>query len=259
MPQAPQWTFGRFVWHELVTPDMARSQAFYAELLGWQYQSFPGGAPYQMILAGGLPQAGMLAPGGGGPDAGPGQVMGYVSTPDLDAAARAAASAGGEVLVPPLEVPGVGRLAVLADPGGASFSLLRSAGGDAPERPQPAAGEFCWDELVCAEGDLDRTRRFYVAVLGWTLRPADGPVPAAFESDGRPRAALTADPQAVSSHWRSYVAVEALPGARDRVQRLGGRVLVPQCRVGARGVGAIIEDCTGTPLGLVARSAGTPG
>ncbi len=137
MTKAPQWTFGRFVWHELSTPDMARSQAFYSELLGWKYQSFSGGSdPYHLILVDGAPLGGLVA----GDTT---QLMAYVSVPDVDAAAAAtAAGGGGTVLVHPLEVPGVGRLSVLADAGGAAFSILHNTRGRRP-RPAPPDGAVC--------------------------------------------------------------------------------------------------------------------
>jgi len=47
------YTPGRFVWHELMTPDVEKSKGFYAELLGWTFQAMPmPGMDYTMVMSG---------------------------------------------------------------------------------------------------------------------------------------------------------------------------------------------------------------
>jgi predicted enzyme related to lactoylglutathione lyase len=245
MSKGPHWTFGRFVWHELSTPDMARSQAFYSELLGWKYQSFSGGSdPYQLILVNGTPQGGLVA-------GDTSQLMPYVSVPDVDAAAAATVAGGGEVLVHPLEVPGVGRLAVLADAGGAAFSILRNSGGDVPDQGPPRPGQFAWHQLECPAGATGAAAGFYAAVLGWAIRSGGESAPFQFRSGPRSCAGLTPSPTAAKSRWLGYLAVDDLPAARQRATRLGGRVLVEQLPIADRGTGALIADNLGTVFGLM--------
>jgi uncharacterized protein len=244
MTKAPHWTFGRFVWHELSTPDMARSQAFYSELLGWKYQSFSGGSdPYHLILVDGAPLGGLVA----GDTT---QLMAYVSVPDVDAAAAATAAGGGTVLVPPLEVPGVGRLSVLADAGGAAFSILHNTGGDAPDRPL-RTGQFAWHQLECSTDATHAATGFYAAVLGWTLSAGGGSgAPIVFRAGDRPCAGLSPSP-AASSRWFGYLAVDDVPAARQRALRLGGKVLAEQVPVGNGRTGALLADSLGTGFGLM--------
>ena len=214
MTKAPQWTFGRFVWHELSTPDMARSQAFYSELLGWKYQSFSGGSdPYHLILVDGAPLGGLVA----GDTT---QLMAYVSVPDVDAAAAATAGGGGgTVLVHPLEVPGVGRLAVLADAGGAAFSILHNSGGDAPDRPL-RTGQFAWHQLECSADATHAAAGFYAAVLGWSISAGGGNgAPIVFRAGDRPCAGLSPSPAASAAagwatwRWTTFQLLASAPSA----------------------------------------------
>jgi predicted enzyme related to lactoylglutathione lyase len=245
MSKGPQWTFGRFVWHELSTPDMARSQTFYSELLGWKYQSFSGGSdPYQVILVDGAPRGGLVA-------GDTGQLMAYVSVPDVDRAATATAASGGTVLLHPVEVPGVGRLAVLADAGGAAFSILRNAGGDTPDPGPARPGQFAWHQLECPPEAADAAVGFYAAVLGWAIEPAAETGPVVFRAGDRTRAGLAPSGAVAGSRWLAYLAVDDLPAARQRALRLGGEVLVAEHPAGDR-TGALIADNLGTVFGLVA-------
>jgi predicted enzyme related to lactoylglutathione lyase len=225
---------------------MARSQAFYSELLGWKYQSFSGGSdPYQLILVDGAPRGGLVA-------GDTSQLMAYVSVPDVDRAATATATSGGTVLVHPVEVPGVGRLAVLADAGGAVFSILRNAGGDTPEAGAAPPGHFAWHQLECPPEAADAAVGFYAAVLGWKVTAANRTGPVVFRAGDRARAGLAPSGAAAGSRWLAYLAVDDLPAARQRALRLGGEVLVAEHPAGG-GTGALIADNLGTVFGLVSR------
>lgn len=119
-------------WNELVSADTAASREFYAELLGWSAREVPaaGGGTYTLFSENGSEVAGMLAP----PDetwaaaAGAPRWFAYMAVEDIDAAAARAAELGGAVLRPPFDIPGVGRIAIVADPAGAAFGLLQAGG-----------------------------------------------------------------------------------------------------------------------------------
>jgi uncharacterized protein len=255
--RAPTWSFGRFVWHDIVTSDLERSRRFYAGLFGWRYQDLQvGSASYLMILGPGGPQGGLMPAAHLDPGRGTGgQVMAFLSVADVDRAARAATAEGGQVLSAPFEVPGMGRLAVLADSGGASFSVIHSAVGDAPPAP-PRSGTFCWEQLHSRHPV--RARRFYQSVVGWQL----GPAPGAHEVQqftvgpaGRTKAAASlagtrrAD-SADGDRWLSYVLVPDRAAACDRVRQLGGKV-GETVRAGRLGTLTVFEDDLGIPLGLL--------
>ncbi|MGN9809208.1 VOC family protein [Micromonospora sp. BQ11] len=119
---------GRPAWYEYMTSSPTEADRFLADALAL-HATVPPGAPddsYALLVAGGRPVAGRLAlpP----PLAGvlPTGWMVYVAVADPDEAAERAGSRGGRVVVPPNDVL-TGRVAALADPAGAVFTVIRPA------------------------------------------------------------------------------------------------------------------------------------
>jgi predicted enzyme related to lactoylglutathione lyase len=120
-----------FVWHELMSTDPKQSEEFYQRVAGVSVTPMgdESGA-YQMLLVGGQPVGGIAGPRldqegwpSGGPEA---HWIAYLGMDDVDAAVRTAQELGGQVLLPPVDVPGMGRAAVLRDPQGAAFGIFAS-------------------------------------------------------------------------------------------------------------------------------------
>ena len=252
---------GRFVWHDLVTSDVDGAKAFYAELLGWTYESFtgPDGAPapegmppYPMIVAGAgsTPQGGMMTaqlPGI------PPHWIGHVALPDADAVVERAKAAGGSVLFGPFDIPGVGRNVLVGDPQRAAFGVISFAGEgmSVPEGDRPA-GSFVWDELVTT--DVAGAREFYAGVTGWGARDWDGPVPYAMFTAGDATAAgLMARPPEMQAPpaWIAYVNVDDVDAAAAKVKALGGVIHAGPFPVPTIGRIAVIGDPQGAVLGLI--------
>jgi uncharacterized protein len=111
-------------WNELLTADPDAALAFYTSAFGYSVESMPMGdaGTYHLLLAKGLRRAGVMA----SPQAGmPANWLPYVAVDDADASAAQAATLGGKVLVPPRDIPGVGRFSVLSDPVGAVVAVFR--------------------------------------------------------------------------------------------------------------------------------------
>ena len=118
-------THGVFSWNELTTSDPAAAAAFYSQLFGWRVSDpMPEMGDYHLATLGDTMVAGIMAPP---PDSAPmpPQWGSYVTVDDADQAAERAVALGGKVLVPPMDVPTVGRMAVLQDPQGAVFSVMK--------------------------------------------------------------------------------------------------------------------------------------
>ena len=227
----------RFIWYELMTSDADSAIAFYTDVVGWTAEDHPGSTPdghrYTILSAPDGPIGGvmqltddMLAGG-----ARPGW-LGYVGVADADAAADAVSAAGGSVLMPPADIPGVGRFAMVADPGGAPFYLMKPMpAGDVQPPPEPhARGTVGWHELYSAIGQ-ERAFAFYSALFGWeTLEEMDmGPMGTyrIFGADGVPMGGMMDKPANVpASAWGFYVHVEALDAAADRISSGGGKLLM---------------------------------
>jgi predicted enzyme related to lactoylglutathione lyase len=116
---------GTFTWTELSTRDTAAAETFYTTTFGWTAESSDaGGMAYTEYKVGDLSVAGMMAPGPDQPAGTPAYWMPYFAVADPDKAAGEASALGGTTLAGPMDFPG-GRLAILRDPQGAVFGVLR--------------------------------------------------------------------------------------------------------------------------------------
>jgi hypothetical protein len=116
---------GVFVWDELGTTDADGAQRFYEEVFGWTTNDMgPDYGGYRVFNRGETGIAGAMTL----PDAtfSP-HWQPYVAVEDPDAVVAKAGELGGSTLAAPMDVPNVGRLAVLQDPQGATFGILKPA------------------------------------------------------------------------------------------------------------------------------------
>ena len=118
---------GALAWVELATRDTGRAQQFYTGLFGWKAEAWPGAEmPYTMFGDDEGPTAGLFEM----PkemEGAPPHWMPYFAVEDADATAARARELGGTVVMGPQDIPEVGRFAVLRDPQGGVFSIIRMA------------------------------------------------------------------------------------------------------------------------------------
>ncbi len=125
---------GTFCWDELMTTDPDAAGKFYAAVFGW--------APFSVDMGGGMTYTLFHRPGTHAPDGKPvgagGMMksppgvphsfwMAYVAVEHADRASEKAAKLGGKVMVPPTDIPNVGRFACWSDPQGAGIAVLAPA------------------------------------------------------------------------------------------------------------------------------------
>ncbi|MBE0477244.1 MAG: VOC family protein [Coriobacteriia bacterium] len=119
------------VWHELMSSDPEGAQTFYEDVVGLKAEPLEHAPfPYTVWLRDGEPLGGLVPPQEGQEGWPSGPLPHWVSsfaTPDIDRAVETAGSLGGEVLVPPTEIPRFGKAAVLRDPEGAVFGVFQKA------------------------------------------------------------------------------------------------------------------------------------
>jgi len=122
-------TPGAFSWSELTTPDPAAAARFYGEVLGWTVKEpDPNMGGYRVVSVGGQGVAGIMAPPPGAPPMPPHWGC-YVTVGNVDNTLERVQALGGTVLVPPMDVPTVGRMAVFKDPQGAILNIIQYAMG----------------------------------------------------------------------------------------------------------------------------------
>jgi predicted enzyme related to lactoylglutathione lyase len=117
---------GEFCWNELVTNSVPAAKKFYSGLLGWKTKPFGKGAVDYTIIFKGKDKPGGIGGMMKCPQPGnPAQWIPYILVDDVDATVKKAGKLRGNVCVPPFDVPTVGRIAVLSDPQGAAFGIIK--------------------------------------------------------------------------------------------------------------------------------------
>lgn len=116
---------GSMVWHEVNTRNGTAARDFYSSVLGLEPQKLEGaGIEYWTLNKGGVAEAGVLQMNDQWPAAVPAHWMNYFAVADADAAARKVTELKGQVKVQPFDTT-YGRIAVVSDPMGASFALIK--------------------------------------------------------------------------------------------------------------------------------------
>jgi hypothetical protein len=258
---------GAFIWYELLADDVAAAAAFYARVVGWR--ALDGGLPgpgYRYLSIAGEDVGGLVALPAQARAAGARPCwLPYLQAPDLESCVAAIARDGGTVQMPPMTVPGVGRLAMLADPQGASFYAMAPEGaGESRSFDRELGGHCGWNELHVpdARAALD----FHGRHFGWReLGPVDAGDPAAglrfgLGSAGAPASeplgAIVGSAVGVHPHWLCAFNVDDIDAAARRLRSAGGEAL-PGLRQVADGQWLLpARDPQGARFALLGRSWG---
>lgn len=229
MPAITATYTNRPVWFDLSTSDLEAAKALYGALFGWTFMD--SGAEmghYTMAFLNGQPAA-ALAPKMPGQDQAPTTWTVYMGVADVDATATAIVANGGSMMVPPMDVPGNGRMAIALDPAGAVFGLWQ-AGPFPGARVEGEPGAMCWAEVASRDPN---NAAFYEAVFGlsahlmegaghqyWTLHQAglQDAVAGVMLMEGD-------NWGSIPSHWLPYFAVANLATANEVWKAHGGTIL----------------------------------
>ena len=251
---------GSFIWYELLTRDAKAAKAFYDGVVGWNIdaEAPPGGMDYRMISAsdgqaGGVMQlnAEMLA-GGAKP-----VWLGYIGVDDVDASVAAVVADGGQVHLPAFDIPGVGRLAMVTDPQGVPFYVMRGASPESSTAYQrKGLQHVSWNELVTP--DDAAALAFYEKHFGFrkvgalSMGPmGDYSFIANTESGDDAIGAVMKTPEGAGPGWGFYFRVPDIEAAKTSVGALGGTVLSGPMQVPTGEMTLQCLDPEGVFFGLV--------
>lgn len=125
---------GSFVHIEIASSDPQRTQKFFEDVFDWKFESVPE-MEYATYMAPTAPHGGLMSPMEGHS---PG-LLNYLLSQSIDADVRKIEEAGGQLLQPKMEIPGVGWWALFQDPTGLILALFESRMPDLPERRRARA------------------------------------------------------------------------------------------------------------------------
>jgi len=244
---------GKFIWFELVTDNPEAARAFYPPVFGWSFRPVPGApASYALIENGGDRVGGMFVQPRKDGVTRASRWLPVLSVSDAAAAARYAAQNGGSIVAPVATIPGRGTHALLRDPEGALFGVLRTERGDPADTPVED-GDFFWLDLLAK--DPPRAAAFYRGLAGYHVGEREGPSGGnrlVLESQGFARGGvLPLPPGLAQSGWLPYVLVSDVAATLAKVAAAGGRVLVQPDPALLDGKLAVIADPGGGVLGIV--------
>ena len=120
---------GTFCWNERLCWDVERAKKFYADAIGWTFTSMPTptGETYWCAMQDGRPVAGLFTLTSPYFDGVPEGWMSYLAVDDVDRRVAKATAAGAKLLRPIFDVPNVGRIAILDEPGGSGGGWMTPA------------------------------------------------------------------------------------------------------------------------------------
>lgn len=233
---------GKFVWHDLLTPDVQAAGKFYEQLFGWQIE-YQG--QYAVVRNGDKRIAGILQVKPAEEKAAGAIWIPSVSVPDVDAAASLAEKQGGKTVNVPVDMEKRGRAALVKDPEGALLVLLRALTGD-PKDAKAEIGDWLWDEVWTKSPDATKT--FYTSVLGYDETVTDNGY-TVFMRNGKWRAgARHIHDEKQPPIWVPVVRVTDPQAIAQRVPELGGVVWIAPDEAPTKGETALIGDATGALL-----------
>jgi uncharacterized protein len=249
---------GRFVWYELMTTDTEAAMAFYKSVVGWETEAFSDSPmPYTMWKGSEGTLGGVMAlPPEAAKMGAPPHWMANVTVVDVDATVARVKELGGGLLTGPFDIPNIGRVAVIADPQGATIAVFKPAG-EMKSHDNTRPGEFTWSELMSS--DPGAAQKFYAEIFGWQ-QTGSFPMGAMGEyvmygAAGKTLGGMRKKPEQLPvSAWLYYIHVADIDAALATATSKGARVIVGPMEVpdGAR-VAQVID-----PQGAVFALHATP-
>jgi uncharacterized protein len=255
MSERTSYAPGTPCWVELSgTPDVEASEAFYRELFGWEMPEQENSAElggYRRAKLNGRDVAGVSPRM---EDGQPTVWATYVSVEDAAATLAKLGEAGGGVVVEPMDVMGLGTMAVFTDPTGAVCGIWQPgtfAGAELVNEP----GAFAWNEL--GTRDVPAARTFYGAIFGWGVEEhemGEMGTYSEWQQDGNSIGGMMDVsgrlPDEIPAHWLVYFAVENADAALETAKANGGAVGFGPVDIPA-GRFAIVTDPHGAAFAVI--------
>ena len=249
---------GSFIWYELMSGDPDASKKFYDDVVGWKVGAKPpGDMDYRMISAPDGDVGGVLRLTEEMRKHGARPVwLGYFGVDDVDKTVAKITAAGGKVLMPAWDIPNVGRIAMVTDPQGIPFYVMRGASdGTSTAFGRMTMGHISWNELMTP--DQDAALAFYGALFGITK---SGSMPMGDLGDYTflqhagigIGAMMTHPPGGKPGGWGFYFRVPDIEVAKAKIVKGGGSITQRPMEVPGGEMVLNAVDPQGAAFGLVA-------
>ena len=223
------WPEGTPCWVDLSVSDIPKAMSFYTAQFGWDVQQGPpetGG--YSIAHLQGRSVAG-IGPKMGPPEA-PSAWTTYLATEDADTTAARIKGAGGQLMMDPMDVMDVGRMAIAMDTTGAAFGIWQARAHTGVQVAN-APGALTWSEHMSR--DFEGAKAFYAAVFGYEYgdMSADGFSYATLLLNGHEVGGIGAYPAdvpaSIPAAWSTYFGTADTDASVATATEHGGSVVRP--------------------------------
>jgi len=211
---------GKFIWHDLMTSDVAEAKIFYGQLFNWTFEQSD---QYTIVKLNNKRIGGIFYIQPKSSKRNAARWISSLSVPDVDQAADVVVENGGKVHKGPENIGNRGRSALVSDLQGAQFSLLQTKNGDPNDGPI-AEGAWLWHELWT--NNPSDSAHFYEALAGYsTVEELDGYW--ILRADNKWRAGIrNLFNQDLEQRWVPVIRVNDVKAISTLAKQLGGRVLI---------------------------------
>ena len=257
MPEMDGFKHGLPSWVDLASPDPDESASFYGDLLGLEAtgpdEQYGG---YRIFMRDGRQVGGLMALQQEGQ---PPAWTTYINVDDADSVAEKVRQAGGQVMLEPMDVMELGRMAIFADSTGAVFGVWQPGehkGAGVVGEP----GSVAWNQ--CNTRDPEQALEFYSQVFGWESEKVDtGGVDywELFSAGSAVGGMLRMGddfPDEVPAHWIVYFAVDDADAATEKARENGATVRVEPMDIEA-GRLSVLTDPHGAAFALIHQGGGS--
>jgi len=256
MPEVNEHQPGTFCWVELMTTDADAAKKFYGELFGWDHHDDPigDGMVYTMLQRSGRNVGALYQRNEQQAEMGvPPCWSSYVTVDDADATIGRVKELGGKVILEPMDVFDIGRMAVFQDPTGAQLCLWqpkKHIGAQLEGEP----GSPCWNEMMT--NDTEKAGAFLDGVFGWRRETSDvtGMTYTMFVAGEKPAGGMLkiqAEWGEVPPHWLAYFAVEDCDATVEQAKSLGAALAAGPYDIEKVGRFAILRDPQGASFAVI--------
>ena len=211
---------GKFIWHDLVTSDVAASKAFYGQLFNWTFEPHDR---YTIVKLNGRRIGGILDVQPKASEFHAARWISSLSVTDVDLATKIILANGGTVHIEPENIHDRGRVALVSDPHGAQISLIHTTNGDPDDGPV-SDGSWLWHELWT--NTPDESADFYKQLAGYsTVEESDSYL--ILQNENKWRAGIRhLFNQALEQRWVPVIKVNDVKAISILAKQSGGKVLI---------------------------------
>jgi len=211
---------GKFVWHDLVTSDVATTKTFYGQLLNWTFEQR---GRYTIVKLNHKRIGGIIDIQPKSLERHAARWIASLSVPDVDQATGVVLANGGKIHKGPEQIKGRGLVALVSDPHGAKFALIRTEKGDPSDGPIEE-GSWLWHELWTSKPS--DSADFYKELAGYSTVEQLGSY-WILKSDNKWRAGIrNLFNEALEQRWVPVIKVNDVKAISTLAEQLGGKVLI---------------------------------